>query len=57
MADMFKSMAKDGGKGMAQMAAMMGGGGGGGMAAWAAARHDRLKAMGGGEMPDARPTS
>ena len=46
MADAFKMMSKDGGKGFARMAQMlggMGGGGGGGM--------DRLKTMGGGKMP------
>jgi signal recognition particle subunit SRP54 len=49
MADMVKSMSRGGGKGMKQMAAMMGGlgggmGGGPDMA--------RLKAMGGGRMPE-----
>jgi len=43
MADAFKSMSKDGGKGFARMAGMMGGGGAGGM--------DRLKALGGGKLP------
>ncbi|WP_269714608.1 signal recognition particle protein [Caulobacter sp. NIBR2454] len=43
MADMFKSMSKDGGKGMMKMAQAMGMGGGGGM--------DRLKSLGGGKMP------
>lgn len=40
MADAFKSMSKNGGKGFAQMAGMMGGGGG----------MDRLKALGGGKL-------
>jgi signal recognition particle subunit SRP54 len=40
MADMFKAMSKDGGKGMARMAGMLGGG-----------DMSRLKAMGGGKMP------
>ena len=45
MADAFKMMSRDGGKGFAKMAGMMGGGGG-----------DRLKALGGGKMamPDAK---
>jgi signal recognition particle subunit SRP54 len=47
MADAFKMMSRDGGKGFARMAGMMGGlggaGGGGDMA--------RMKAMGGGKMP------
>jgi len=47
MADAFKMMSRDGGKGFAQMARMMGGGGGGGM--------DRLKALGGGKMPTPTP--
>lgn len=42
MADAFKAMSKDGGKGFARMAGMMGGGGAGGM--------DRLKSLGGGKM-------
>jgi signal recognition particle subunit SRP54 len=42
MQDAFKFMAKDGGKGFARMAGMMGGGG-----------MDRLKAMGGGRLPQA----
>ncbi|MDO8802014.1 signal recognition particle protein [Phenylobacterium sp.] len=43
MADAFKMMSKDGGKGFARMAGMMGGGGGaGGM--------DRLKSLGGGKL-------
>ncbi|MBO9709846.1 MAG: signal recognition particle protein [Caulobacter sp.] len=46
MADMFKAMSKDGGKGMARMAAMMGGGD---MA--------RLKAMGGGKLPQSDPNA
>jgi signal recognition particle subunit SRP54 len=46
MADMFKSMSKDGGKGMARMAAMMGGGD---MA--------KLKAMGGGKLAQPDPNS
>jgi signal recognition particle subunit SRP54 len=41
MADAFKMMSRDGGKGFARMAGMMGGGGG----------MDRLKALGGGRMP------
>ena len=41
MADAFKMMSRDGGKGFARMAGMMGGGGG----------MDRLKALGGGKMP------
>ena len=44
MADAFKMMSKDGGKGFARMAGMMGGGAGVGM--------DRLKSLGGGKMPD-----
>jgi signal recognition particle subunit SRP54 len=43
MADAFKMMSRDGGKGFAQMARMVGGGGGGPM--------DRLKALGGGKAP------
>ncbi|SFJ46021.1 signal recognition particle protein [Caulobacter sp. UNC279MFTsu5.1] len=46
MADMFKAMSKDGGKGMARMAAMMGGG-----------DMSRLKAMGGGKMAAPDQTS
>ncbi len=47
MADVFKSMSRDGGKGLARMAQAMGGmGGGGGM------DMARLKAMGGGRLPD-----
>ena len=42
MADAFKMMSKDGGKGFARMAGMMGGGGAGGM--------DRLKSLGGGKL-------
>jgi signal recognition particle subunit SRP54 len=42
MADAFKMMSRDGGKGFAQMARMLGGAGGGGM--------DRLKALGGGKL-------
>jgi signal recognition particle subunit SRP54 len=44
MADAFKMMSRDGGKGFARMAGMMGGGGGA----------DRLKSLGGGKlaMPD-----
>jgi len=41
MADAFKMMSRDGGKGFARMAGMMGGGGG----------MDRLKALGGGKLP------
>ena len=44
MADAFKMMSRDGGKGFARMAGMMGGGG-----------MDRLKAMGGGKMPAPDP--
>jgi signal recognition particle subunit SRP54 len=44
MADAFKMMSRDGGKGFAQMARMVGGGGGGNPM-------DRLKALGGGRMP------
>ena len=46
MADMFKAMSKDGGKGLARMAQMMGGGD---MA--------RLKNMGGGKMPASDPNA
>ena len=46
MADMFKSMSKDGGKGLARMAGMLGGGD---MA--------RLKSLGGGKMPAADPNA
>jgi signal recognition particle subunit SRP54 len=46
MADMFKAMSKDGGKGLARMAQMMGGGD---MA--------RLKNMGGGKMPQPDPNA
>ena len=46
MADMFKAMSKDGGKGLARMAQMMGGGD---MA--------RLKYMGGGKMPAVDPNA
>ena len=45
MADVFKSMSRDGGKGFARMAQAMGGGLGGPDMA-------RLKAMGGGRLPD-----
>ena len=44
MADAFKMMSRDGGKGFARMAGMLGGGGGG---------LDRLKALGGGKVPTA----
>ena len=44
MADAFKMMSKDGGKGFARMAGMMGGGG-----------MDRLKALGGGKLPQPDP--
>jgi len=44
MADAFKAMSRDGGKGFAQMARMLGGGGGGG-------GMERLKALGGGKLP------
>jgi signal recognition particle subunit SRP54 len=43
MADAFKMMSRDGGKGFARMAGMLGGGGGAGL--------DRLKALGGGKVP------
>ena len=42
MADAFKMMSRDGGKGFARMAGMMGGAGGG---------MDRLKTLGGGKLP------
>lgn len=42
MADAFKMMSRDGGKGFARMAGMLGGGGGG---------MDRMKALGGGKLP------
>ncbi|HYE44902.1 MAG TPA: signal recognition particle protein [Caulobacter sp.] len=45
MADAFKMMSKGGGKGFAKMASMLGGGGG----------MDRLKALGGGKMPEVDP--
>ena len=48
MADVFKSMSRDGGKGMARMAQAMGGMGGGDMA--------RLKALGGGKLPQPDPS-
>jgi signal recognition particle subunit SRP54 len=44
MADAFKMMSRDGGKGFARMAGMMGGGG-----------MDRLKALGGGKLPPPDP--
>ena len=44
MADAFKAMSKDGGKGFARMAGMMGGGG-----------MDRLKSLGGGKLPQPDP--
>ncbi len=47
MADAFKMMSRDGGKGFARMAGMMGGGGGG---------MDRLKALGGGKLPPPDPS-
>ena len=47
MADTFKMMSRDGGKGFARMAGMLGGGGGGG----GAGGLDRLKALGGGKVP------
>ncbi|CAN5230068.1 signal recognition particle protein [soil metagenome] len=66
MADAFKMMARDGGKGFARMASMMGGipgmGGGGGMGGaggmpaglggLGGADLDKLKAMGGGKLPE-----
>jgi signal recognition particle subunit SRP54 len=48
MADVFKSMSRDGGKGFARMAQAMGGMGGG----LGGPDMARLKAMGGGRMPD-----
>ena len=45
MADVFKSMSRDGGKSLARMAAQMGGGGMG-------ADMARMKAMGGGRLPE-----
>jgi signal recognition particle subunit SRP54 len=45
MADTFKMMSRDGGKGFARMAGMLGGGGAG------AGGLDRLKALGGGKVP------
>jgi signal recognition particle subunit SRP54 len=53
MADVFKSMSKNGGKGLANMARMMGMGGGPGAAG--PADLARLKAMGGGKLPSADP--
>jgi signal recognition particle subunit SRP54 len=47
MADVFKSMSRDGGKGLARMAQAMGGAGGMDMA--------RLKALGGGRLPEQAP--
>lgn len=47
MADTFKAMSKNGGKGFAQMASMLGGGAPGGM------NMSKLKAMGAGKMPSA----
>lgn len=47
MADAFKAMSKNGGKGFAQMASMLGGGAPGGM------NMSKLKAMGAGKMPSA----
>jgi len=47
MADAFKMMSRDGGKGFARMAGMLGGGGAGG----GAGGLDRLKALGGGKVP------
>jgi signal recognition particle subunit SRP54 len=52
MADMVKSMSRGGGKGMKQMAAMMGGLGGG---MGGGPDMDRLKALGGGRMPEPEP--
>ena len=48
MADMFKSMSRDGGKGLARVAQAMGMGGGG-------ADMARLKALGGGRLPPGAP--
>jgi signal recognition particle subunit SRP54 len=50
MADAFKMMSRDGGKGFARMAGMMGGLGGAGGGDMA-----RMKAMGGGKMPTPDP--
>ncbi len=54
MADMVKSMSKGGPRKMQQMAAMLGGlgGGGGGAPGMGGADLNRLKAMGGGKMPE-----
>jgi signal recognition particle subunit SRP54 len=55
MADMVKSMAKGGPRKMQQMAAMLGGlggGAGGGMPGMGGPDLNRLKAMGGGKMPE-----
>ena len=62
MADTFKAMSRDGGKSMARMAQMMGGMGGGGgggfapppgMGGGGGLDLERLKALGGGKLPDA----
>jgi len=47
MADVFKSMSRDGGRGLARVAQAMGMGGGGDLA--------RLKALGGGKLPPGAP--
>jgi signal recognition particle subunit SRP54 len=47
MADVFKAMSRDGGKGMARMAQQMGG-----MMGMGGADMARLKAMGGGKLPN-----
>ena len=52
MADMVKSMSKGGPRKMQQMAAMLGGLGGGGAPGMGGADLNRLKAMGGGKMPE-----
>jgi signal recognition particle subunit SRP54 len=49
MADTFKMMSRDGGKGFARMAGMLGGGAGGGLGGGGGL--DRLKALGGGKVP------
>jgi signal recognition particle subunit SRP54 len=49
MADTFKMMSRDGGKGFARMAGMLGGGAGGSVGGGGGL--DRLKALGGGKVP------
>ena len=51
MADVFKSMSRDGGKSFARMAQSMGGKMGGGMPGMGGADMARLKALGGGRLP------